>query len=100
MALQGKAALNARLRAIKQTFKPIGKAWAEEDVRQNRARVPVRTGRLQRSFRVRNATQRKAVVERWSGLTGRERKWKALAIATMRSRSCPTSRRTAVSWSS
>ncbi len=62
MALKGKSQLNARLRAIKQTFKPIGKAWATDDVAENRRRVPVRTGRLQRSFRVRNASQRKATV--------------------------------------
>ena len=62
MSLQGKKQLNARLRAIRQTFKPVGRAWAEDDVKENRTRVPVRTGRLQRSFRVRNATQRKAVV--------------------------------------
>ncbi len=62
MALKGRSQLNARLRAIKQTFKPIGRAWAEDDVRENRKRVPVKTGRLRDSFRVRNATQRKAVV--------------------------------------
>ena len=62
MSLTGKQQLNARLKAIKQSFKPIGKAWADEDVRQNRADVPVRTGRLKASFRVRNATQRKATV--------------------------------------
>ncbi len=62
MSLTGKQQLNARLRAIKQSFKPIGKAWADEDVRQNRNDVPVRTGRLKASFRVRNATQRKATV--------------------------------------
>ena len=62
MALKGKSQLNARLKAIKQTFKPVARAWADDDVRLNRGSVPVRTGRLQRSFRVRNATQRKAVV--------------------------------------
>lgn len=62
MSLTGRKQLSARLRAIKQTFKPVGKAWAEEDVRQNRDHVPVRTGRLRRSFRVRNASQRRATV--------------------------------------
>lgn len=62
MSLKGSAELRARLRSIKQTFKPIGKAWGEEDVRQNRARVKKRTGRTAASFRVRNATQRKTVV--------------------------------------
>ncbi len=62
MSLKGGPELRARLRAIKLAFKPIGRAWAEEDVRQNRARVPRRTGYTAASFRVRNATQRKAVV--------------------------------------
>ncbi len=62
MALKGKSQLNARLRAIKRTFKPIGKAWALDDVAENRRRVPVKTGRLQRSFRVRNASQTRATV--------------------------------------
>ena len=62
MALQGSRQLRARLRAIKKTFKPVGRAWAEDDVKENRARVPVKTGRLQRSFRVRNASQTRATV--------------------------------------
>jgi hypothetical protein len=62
VALKGKSQLNARLRAIKRTFKPIGKAWALDDVAENRRRVPVKTGRLQRSFRVRNASQTRATV--------------------------------------
>jgi hypothetical protein len=62
VGLQGQRQLNARLKAIKQAFKPIGKTWAEADVKENRARVPVRTGRLQKSFRVRNASQKRATV--------------------------------------
>jgi hypothetical protein len=62
MALKGKRELNARLKSIKLAFKPIGKRWADEDVKQNRRRVPRKTGRLQDSFRVKNATQRKARV--------------------------------------
>ncbi len=62
MALKGKSQLNARLRAIKQTFKPIGKAWADDDVAENRRRVPVRTGHLRDSFRVKDATPTKARV--------------------------------------
>ena len=62
MALKGDAQLRARLRAIKRTFKPIGKAWAQDDVAESRRRVPVRTGRLQKSFRIRNASQTRATV--------------------------------------
>lgn len=62
MSLQGRKQLNARFRALRQVFKPAGKAWAEETVRQMRPRVPVRTGRLRKSFRVKNASQRKATV--------------------------------------
>ena len=62
MALKGSKQLNARLKAIKQTFKPVGREWAEETVALMRPAVPVRTGRLRESFRVKNATQRKATV--------------------------------------
>jgi len=60
--VSGTRQLNARLRAIKQTFKPAGRAWAEETVDLMRGAVPVKTGRLRKSFRVKNASQRKAVV--------------------------------------
>jgi hypothetical protein len=62
VSLRGSPQLRARLRAIGQTFKPLGKAWGEEDVRQNRQDVPKKTGKTAASFRVRNATQRKVVV--------------------------------------
>lgn len=62
MSLKGERELRARLKALRLAFKPIGKDWANEGVRQMRPRVPVRTGRLRQSFRVRNATQRRAVV--------------------------------------
>jgi len=62
LALKGSKQLNARLKAIKQTFKPAGREWAEETVALMRPAVPVRTGRLRESFRVKNATQRKATV--------------------------------------
>lgn len=62
MALKGSRELNARLRAIKQTFKPIGKAWAEDTVAYSREHVPTRTGRTRQSIRVRNASQRRATV--------------------------------------
>ncbi len=62
MSLKGGRELRARLRAIKQTFKPAGRAWADETVRQARPHIPQRTGRLRRSVRVKNASMRKATV--------------------------------------
>jgi hypothetical protein len=50
------------MRAIKQTFKPVGKAWATDTVHLAQQRVPVRTGATRRSIRVRNASQKRAVV--------------------------------------
>lgn len=62
MALQGGPELKARLKAIRQAFKPIGKDWADETSKVARGMVPVRTGRLRQSIKRRNATQRKATV--------------------------------------
>jgi hypothetical protein len=61
-SIKGTRQLNARLRAIKQTFKPAGREWADEAASLMRSSVPSRTGRLQRSFRVKSATQRRAQV--------------------------------------
>jgi len=62
MSLKGSPELRRRLKAIRQTFKPVGKAWAETTRDYARSHVPVRTGRLKASIRVRNASQRKATV--------------------------------------
>lgn len=62
MALKGAPQLRARLKAIRETFKPVGRKWAQDTVQLAQARVPVATGRTRRSIRVRNASQRKAVV--------------------------------------
>ena len=62
MALKGGPELRKRLRAISQSFKPIGKQWADDTVRLAKPRVPVRTGRLRQSIRRRNATQKRATV--------------------------------------
>ena len=62
MALRGTPELRARLKAIRQTFKPIGKAWAETTRDELRHRTPRKTGLTANSYRVRNATQRKATV--------------------------------------
>lgn len=61
-ALQGTDQLKRRLRAVRLSFKPMGKDWADEAVRQLRPRVPVRTGRLRASFRRKTATQKRAAV--------------------------------------
>jgi len=61
-ALRGTPQLRARLKALRLTFKPLGKGWAE-DTRDAAIRfVPYRTGRLRGSIRVRNVTQRHATV--------------------------------------
>jgi len=62
--LVGAPELRARLKAIREVFKPIGREWADEAVLLARSTGPWtdRTGTLRRSIRRKNATQRKAVV--------------------------------------
>jgi hypothetical protein len=60
--LKGSRELKARLRAISQSFKPIGKKWADDTAKLARARVPQRTGRLRQSIRRKNASQKRATV--------------------------------------
>lgn len=62
--LVGAPQLKARLRAIKEVFKPIGREWADEAVVIAKTTGPWRdrTGTLRRSIRRRNSTQRKATV--------------------------------------
>lgn len=60
--LRGKRELQARLRAIGKSFKPIGRQWADETVKAARPKVPVKTGRLRKSFRRRNASMKRATV--------------------------------------
>lgn len=62
MSLLGAAQLKARLRAVREVFKPIGRDWADEVVILARAAVPVKTGRLKGSIRRQSATMRKAKV--------------------------------------
>jgi hypothetical protein len=62
MALKGGRELRARLKALRVAFKPIGRTWADGTVEAARPKVPQRTGRLRRSIRVKNSTQRKATV--------------------------------------
>lgn len=60
--LRGGRELRARLEAIKKSWKPIGRQWGKADVQENRARVPSRTGRLRRSFRVTSVSSKKVRV--------------------------------------
>lgn len=80
MALQGSRELRARLKAIRTVFKPVGKKWGEDTVRLARSRVPVRTGKTQRSIRVKNASLRKAAVQAVWGARFIEQGTKAHAI--------------------
>jgi hypothetical protein len=62
MSLQGGTELKNRLRALKLSFKSYGRKWGTTAADIARPQVPVRTGRLRKSIRLRNATQRRAVV--------------------------------------
>ena len=62
MSLQGGPEFRRRLKAIRLTFKVYGKGWADGTAEGMRRRVPVATGRLQKSIRRKSATQRKATV--------------------------------------
>ena len=61
MSLKGAPQLRARLKAVRGVFKDVGKRWGDRAAARMRPAVPVRTGRLRRSFRVR-ASQRRAQV--------------------------------------
>jgi hypothetical protein len=62
MSLQGKREMQRRLKALRLSFKPIGKDWADDFVRLGKPRIPVATGKTRRVMRVRNANQRRATV--------------------------------------
>jgi hypothetical protein len=62
MSLKGGPALKRRLKALKTGFKDYGRAWANGTVQEAKPKVPVATGKLRRSIRVRNANQRRATV--------------------------------------
>ena len=62
MSLKGKRQLDNRFRSMVKLPKSVGVSWADKDVRFNAARVPVRTGRLRASFRVKSVTARSARV--------------------------------------
>jgi hypothetical protein len=50
------------MRALKLAFKPMGREWGDEYVNVSRPMVPERTGRLRKSIRVKNNTQRKTTI--------------------------------------
>lgn len=60
MALQGSRELRARMKAIRQVFKPIGGEWADDVVAEVRSQLP--PGRVQATVRRKNASTRKATV--------------------------------------
>lgn len=61
-SIKGAPQLRARLRAIKVSFKPIGREWAEDTIDELRPRSPHRTGKGISSYRVKNSTMTKATV--------------------------------------
>ncbi len=61
-SLQGAPELRARLRAIRQVFKPVGREWADRVVILARPQIPMRTGKTRASVRRTNATMQKARV--------------------------------------
>lgn len=54
--------MQRRLKALRLSFKPIGKKWADDFVHLGKPRIPVATGKTRRAMRVRNASQRRATV--------------------------------------
>jgi hypothetical protein len=62
VSLKGGRELKARLRAIKGSFKPIGRKWGRATVNAGRPMVPVRKGRLRRSWKVLSASGKRARV--------------------------------------
>lgn len=60
--LVGGEALKRRLKAVRLSFKPIGRKWADTTVDEAKPRIPVKTGATRRSVIRKSATQRKAVV--------------------------------------
>ena len=60
--LRGAEDLRKRIRALRLTFKPLGRKWARETVNLSRPQIPIRTGKTRRSLRIRHANQRRATV--------------------------------------
>jgi len=62
VSFKGGPELRARLNAIKTVWKPIARKWGRADVMEMRRRVPVKTGRLRKSFRVTSVTGKRVRV--------------------------------------
>ncbi len=60
--LKGGDDLRKRIRALKLAFKPIGRQWGDNAVREMRPHVPVLTGKSRASIRVGNNTQKRTTV--------------------------------------
>jgi len=60
--LTGATELKKRLAAVRQVWKPIARQWGKSDVEEMRAKVPVKTGRLRKSFRVTSVSGKKVRV--------------------------------------
>lgn len=60
--LVGAQDLRNRLKAVKLSFKRVGRVWADTAVTLAGPKVPVRTGKLRASFRRTTATQKRARV--------------------------------------
>jgi hypothetical protein len=60
--LIGAEALQRRLKAVRLSFKPMGKDWASSTASQANRTAPQRSGRLAKSHKVKSATQRRATV--------------------------------------
>ena len=54
--------LQRRLKAMRLSFKPMGKDWATGTASQANRTAPQRSGRLAKSHKVKSATQRRATV--------------------------------------
>lgn len=62
MKVQGGPELRRRIKAIQTSFKDVGKRWGNRARDEMRHDVPMRTGRLRRSFRVRASGRRARVL--------------------------------------
>lgn len=60
--LKGSPELKARLKAIKQTFKPVGRQWADTTVQLVKPQIPERSSKGRRSVRRKNASMKRATV--------------------------------------
>lgn len=63
LTITGVKQLRARLRAVRQSFKPVARDWATRTVDEMRPQIPERTGKTRRSLRVGSVTTHKATVK-------------------------------------